>query len=375
MTELLRERFVDRQDKTRKQFQGYTNDPIRVSFYDLDEKRVNDVTRKEANEISDANPFQIFYFQDGNSIQRELNITEVNNLVPNNDLASSSSCLTGPQLCGPPVVNIFGGEGLGALANAIISPISSSPIAFDILDGGKNYTSTPFAQLIDSCGKGSGSKLEVEMEDDKVNRILIKAPGDGYLSAPDGSLGGDGRVIPTTPTVPGVTPPTVPGVTPPTVPGVTPPTVPGVTPPTVPGVTPPTVPGVTPPTPTIGPSYPVVLEIEDIDIINPGFGYEPGNEIIITPDNGAVLEPVIDNGRIIQINVIKPGIGFVDFSIITTNSSTGYNLSARPIFRVIRLTEEEKQRRLTVSPGVQIISVIDCVGIIPPKVEFNRVPR
>jgi hypothetical protein len=350
MTELLRDRFVDRQDKTRKQFQGYTNDPIRVSFYDLDGKRVNDVTRKEANKIADVNSSQIFYFQDGNTLQRELNIGEVNNLVPNNDLVSNSPCLSGPQPCGPPVVNVFGGGGLGTSANAIISPISSSPIAFDILDGGKNYTSTPFAQLIDPCGKGSGSKLEVEMEGDKVKRIITKAPGDGYLSAPDGSLGGDGRVV-FTPTIPPA--PIVPGVTPPA----------------------PIVPGVTPPTPTIGPSYPVVLEIEDIDIIDSGFGYEPGDEIIITPDNGAVLEPVIDNGRIIQINVIKPGIGFADFPIITTNSPTGYNLSARPIFRVIRLTEEEKQRRLSVSPGVQIISVIDCVGIIPPKTEFDRVPR
>lgn len=356
MDELLRDRFVDRQDKTRKEFQGYTNDPIRISFYDLDGQRVDDVTRKEANEIADANPSQIFYFQDGNSIQRELDITEVNNLVPNIDLVSASSCPTEPQLCGPPVVNVFGGEGLGTMANAIISPISNSIIAVDILDGGKNYTSTPFVQAIDSCGNGYGSKLEAEMEGDKVKRIITKAPGDGYLPAPDGSSGGDGRVItPPAPVVPEVTPPA--------------PVVPGVTPPT------PVVPGVTPPTPTIGPSYPVVLEIEDIDIIDSGFGYEPGDEIIITPDNGAVLEPVIDNGRIIQINVIKPGIGFADFPIITTNSPTGYNLSARPIFRVIRLTEEEKQRRLTVSPGVQIISVIDCVGIIPSKIEFDRILR
>lgn len=387
MAELLRERFVNRQNKTRKQFAGLSNDPIRVSFYDYDGKRVNDVTRKEANAIASANPSQLFYFQDKDALQRELNITQVNLLNANVDLKKSSNCDSGPKPCGPPALNIFGGEGMGAAANAVISPITSSPIAFDIVDSGKYYVTPPFAQLIDQCGNGVGCKLETEISNGSVSRIKVKAPGDGYLASPDGSYGGGGRTV-KTPSQglikkpdgtfqiipPNVTPVLQPGevfippVTPPTPEVVAPTIVPGVIP-TV--VTPPVV--ITPPA-ELGPTYPVILEIEDIDIIDPGFGYQPEDELILTPDRGAVLEPVIDNGRIVKVNVIKPGIGFDDFPEITTNSPTGYNFSARPIFRVRRL-EEEKEKGFIPPPNVAIISVVDCVGKIPPKAEFDRVPR
>jgi hypothetical protein len=385
MTELLRERFVDRKNKTRKQFNNRQNDPIRVSFYDYDGRRVDDVTRKEANEIARLDPNQIFYFQDGSSTQKELNITQVNNLSINELSNKAPSCSTGPAVCGSPILSIFGGNGIGALANPIISPISSSVIAFDILNAGTNYTSPPFANLIDPCGNGSGTKLEVELENNSVNRILIKSPGDGYLPRPNGSYGGDGRVVkrPDQGLVqksdgtyqiisqdeepilgPGDTfiPPFFEVIIPEET--LVTPTVPGVTP-TVPGVTPGTL-------PTSGPTYPVVLEIDDIDIINPGFGYQPGDQIIVTPDRGAVLEPIIDNGRIVGVNVIKPGIGFDDFPEITTNSPTGYNFSSRPIFKVKRLNEDEG---FVVPPGVTIISVVDCVGKIPIKKNFDIVPE
>jgi hypothetical protein len=506
MTELLREEFVDRQDKSRKEFNGVPNDPIRVSFYDYDGTRVNEVTRSEANKIAKADPSILFYFQDKNRIQQELTIGQVNVLVPSSDLATSSPCDTGAKPCGPPTLNIFGGEGLGALVNPVISPISEAPIAFDIINGGKNYTTPPFAQLVDKCGKGSGNKLETQISNGSVTQIKIKAPGDGYLAAPDGSYGGGGRVVVPAPDPNDPTPPKLPIVTftaskyiinsdeevtlvwrtenvttvnitevgnnlaligsqnirinrtktytltavgpggmiksqvtisliPAQVPDPTKPpsviftsskyevnideefelfwqvtsantveivneigivnntgtrvltigetttytlTATGSGGTTIqkvtvvykaPVVQPPLPP---PPPPILGPTYPVILEIEDIDINNPGFGYQPGDKIVVTPDRGAVLEPVIDNGRIIKINVISPGSGFDDFPVITTNSPTGYNLSARPIFRVKRLDEEQN----FVPPlGATIISVVDCVGIVPPKKEFDRVPR
>lgn len=326
MTELLREKFVSRQDRTRKKFRDDNNDPIRVSFYDLDGKKVSDVTRKEANKIAQDIPLQLFYFQDGGGVLRELNIDQVNNLQKN-DLKRESPCNTSLQSCGPPYLNIFGGNGFGAFANPIISPTSSSPIAFDIISGGKNYTSPPFAQLIDTCGKGSGSKLETEISNGSVSRIIIKSPGDGYLSAPDGSLGANETTI-----IKSIGQPSV-------------------------------------------PVYNAILEIEDIDIINPGFGYKPGDKIIVTPSRGSVLEPVIDKGRIIGVNIINSGIGFDDFPEITTDSSTGYNFSSRPIFKVRRLDEINEETKLILSSGATIISVVDCVGKISPKTEFDRIPR
>jgi len=370
MAELLRERFVDRQDKKRKEFNGFKNDPIRVSFYDIDKVRVNDVTRKEANKIAAANPSQLFYFQDKNALQRELNIGQVNGLNPGSDLKKSSPCNTGAKPCGPPFLNIFGGEGLGVTANTVISPISKAPIAFDIINGGKNYTTPPFAQIIDTCGKGSGCKLEIQISNGSVSQIKIKAPGDGYLAAPDGSYGGGGKTI-KSPEQGLIQKPD--GTYEVILPNVTPVLGPDdvfIPPSTLPDAPPPTLGPIQPP--TLGPTYPVVVVIDDVDIDDPGFGYQPGDQIVVTPDRGSVLEPVIDNGRIIRINVISPGSGFDDFPQITTNSSTGYNLSARPIFRVKRLDEDQS---FIPTPGATIISVVDCVGIVPPKKEFDRVPR
>lgn len=240
-----------------------------------------------------------------------------NSLSNTNNTNQTSTCDTGAKLCGPPLVSIFGGGGSGAIANPIVSPLSSSIIAFDIINKGQNYTSEPFAQLVDNCGNGSGSSLKVELENKQVKRIVVKSPGNGYLPVQDGSKGANGRVT---------EPPTN---------------------------------NLIPQNPAA--TYPVILEIDDIDIINPGFGYELGDKIIVTPDRGAVLEPVIDNGRIVKMKVINPGIGFDDFPIITTNSKTGYNLSSRPIFKVRRLDEEEQ---FIVPENVNVLSVVDCVGRI-----------
>ena len=376
MTELLRERFVDRQDKTR-------GSNTKLFFYDYDGKRVDEITVKEANNISSANPSQLFYIADSAGFLREWSISDVNSFFGSSDrsLTFDADCSTLAQPCGPPLLSIFGGGGIGASANPIISPISSSVIAFDIIDSGKNYLTEPFAQLIDICGNGSGSKLQVIMQPYsettettgttggtgttgttgtggtgtegtgglQVKNIVIKSPGNGYLSTPDGSLGGDGRIIKkpeeglltrndgTYEIIP-----------------------PNITPELNPGDTfiPPSTSLPTSPI-SIGPTYPIVLEIEDIDIINPGFGYQPGDKLIVNPDRGAVLEPIIDNGRIIKVNVINSGIGFDDFPEITTNSNTGYNFSSRPIFKSIRLDEKQE---LIIPKDAEIISVIDCVG-------------
>ena len=199
------------QKTTRKEFAGNPNDPFRLSFYDKDGERINDITRKEANCIASLNPAMLFYFQDGDGYQRELTIVEVNALtIPDLLPTNPPPCPTNPQFCGPPKVEFFGGKGMGAFANAIVSPNSSSVIGFDIINPGFNFLKPPYAQLIDECGNGSGGSLIVRMrpytgEKDpgrdgptkgnlEVKDIVINAPGRGYLPAPDGSKGGNGRV-------------------------------------------------------------------------------------------------------------------------------------------------------------------------------------
>jgi hypothetical protein len=392
MADQYRDSCVKRQNKNRGK-----QDPIRVSFFDKDGMLIDDITRKEANCIAALNPGQLFYFQDGDGYRRELVIREVNRLkitdaLPSNSNSSTTSstvtsrCPTNPFLCGPPKVRFFGGFGFGAMANSIISPNSSSVIGFDIVNPGFNYLSAPFATLEDECGNGSGGSLVVQTKPVgigttnavgiaststgkgglEIKNIVITAPGDGYIAGPNGSLGGNGRIWVdvgdgyvqkadgTFYPVPGGEEPTdlQPGDT----------------------FVPPQPPQVQPEFP----SYPVVLEIEEIYVYDPGFGYQPGDTITIeNGDYGAVLEPVInDRGEIESVNVIDPGLGFIDTPDLIVNSNTGYNARLIAVLNPIpleQITSGEIAREIP--PTTQIISVIDCVGKIPPKSSFDIVPR
>jgi hypothetical protein len=369
MTDQFRDKFVFRQSKNRGK-----EDPIRVSFFDKDGLLVDDITRQEANKIAAENPSQLFYFQDADGYRRELLIEQVNQLVITDaTIPSILSCPSNPFLCGPPRVRFFGGGGFGAMANAIVSPNSSSVIGFDIVNPGFNYLSAPSVYLEDDCGNGSGGSLVVQTQPVtsenrgglEVKNITITAPGDGYLPAPNGSIGGNGRVFANVgdgyvQKADGTIYP-VPG---------------GIEPSDLqPGDV--FIPIEEQPV-SVFSSYPVFLEIDEVVVYNPGFGYQPGDTITIeNGDYGAVLDPVINNrGEIESVNVINSGLGFEDTPSIVTNSQTGYNAQLIAVLRPIpldRITSGEISRE--VPPGAKIISVIDCVGKIPPNTRVDLVPR
>jgi len=496
---------------------------IRVAFIDNDGKKISGLTVEQANEVSQKNPSEVFYFQNGNGVEEELTIDEVNQLSPVDLLPSNIDCPTGPQVCGPPLVRFFGGDGgFGAAANAVISPISSSVIAFDIVDPGYGFLGTPSAELIDTCGKGSGSSLQVNMEPDdldttnidpittgvtgafapttgttgtaggttgttgttagttgtaggttgttgtaggttgtaggttgttgttagttetaggttetaggttgttgttgtaggttgtaggttgqidscqfpkdqfekimirklkrskRIKNITILSPGDGYLSSPDGSLGGNERVWkepdegyvktkcggfyvvqPYKPIIARSGDTYYPPNEPPKIiendEVITLPLVP-----------------TTPPNPeSFAPTYSVLLVIEEIKVLDSGFGYTPGDKLIIEPSNGAEAELIInERGQIVNVEVIKSGMGFVDLPKLSTNSSTGFNATFSTILKPIRIDInvpiEDQIDQPIFGNNIQLISVIDCVGKIPPKTEFFSVPR
>lgn len=350
---------------------------IKVAFVDNEGKRINGLTVDDARKVHQADPTRKFYFQNGDGVESVLTFAEVEKLVPADTIPKAPTCPTSPQFCGPPLVQFFGGDGWGATANAIISPISSSVIGFDIVNPGYGYQTTPSAELIDPCGKGSGAKLIVNMKTEtgigttvvntgtgttvvpiesslpkagdgintkglQVKNITITATGDGFIPAPDGSLGGNERVwkdadegFVTTkdgkyyvvqvdrpiPVKEGDTyyPPDGPPVV--------------IDEDTI--ITLPLVPVPKPKPEVIGPQYPVLLCIEEIVVLDGGFGYRPGDKLIITPNNGTVAEPVInERGQIEKINIITGGCGYEDFPEIVTDSQTGFNGTFTPIFKV-----------------------------------------
>ena len=280
-----------------------------------------------------------------------MSLFNLERFVPEELFSQGPPCPTAPQNCGPPKVKIFGGDGIGAIANAIVSPNSNSIIGFDIVDPGTGFFSPPYVELVDDCGKGRGAAATavigpISETETGVVEIIVDAPGDGYIDRPDGSLGGDERVwaepeegyavdddgnyvvVPE-----GVNPPENATFFPPRV-----------------------TPGAQNFPPTSN-QYPVILEIGNVVVSDPGFGYQPGDTISITPDNGAVLEPTIEGGSVIGVKIIKPGIGFDDIPTIEVVSDNGYNAEFKPVLRVV---DPETIDQIPV--GAQIVQVIDCVG-------------
>ena len=111
---------------------------------------------------------------------------------------------------------------------------------------------------------------------------------------------------------------------------------------------------------TSGNKYAVVLSLQDVLIIDPGYEYDKDDNIFITPSNGAKLSVEYDKfGKVTKVNILNPGLGFTDIPEIGIISNTGYNARFRPVFNIRRLSDEDFE---TLPAGTDIISVVDCVG-------------
>ena len=313
---------------------------------------------------------------DPNNFDFDLDFTDVFDAL--------GSCNVGAVFCGPPKVEFFGGGGSGASGNAIISSVGDI-LGVDIITPGSGYTSAPFVRFVDECGNGSGAvgrailgqvpivttigDITGQTQTTGVVRVVMEESGTGYLPSSNGSQGGDGRTWATadqttvrnndgtydTPYSPGQTfsvdtgdqvyfngtttvidqPQTL----------------------TAAPLLQVTLPRGVEPTLNNG-QYPIILEIGDVFISNPGFSYNPNDRIVILPDNGAVMKPEFDSlGSLTKVNLISSGEGFTEFPDIYIESDTGYNAKITPIFDVRRVDEEQIQ-----VPESQIINVIDCVG-------------
>ena len=282
------------------------------------------------------------------------------------------TCNVGPLFCGPPTVEFVGGGGDGAQGNALVT-FATTVIGVDIIFPGQNYSTPPRVKIIDACQKGKGAKARAILEDGKVVRVVMDDTGIDYIPNYDGSQGGDGRTWAEKDETTikrfnnTYDPPYKPGNVVRVCPGDEV---------TYPGgktviifeecedITTPPLDEETPrgPFPTTGTGdYPVVLEIEDINIVDGGFGYDCSvDKVVIEPSNGAELKIKCDPlGSIIGVDVVKGGIGFNEDPDLYIQSDTGYNAKLMPVFKVNRVGEDLAPE--LVSPG-GLIQVVDCVG-------------
>jgi hypothetical protein len=250
-------------------------------------------------------------------------------------------------------------------------------------------------KIVDDCGRGNGSVLFPVMRNGTIEEIVVVDPGFGYLNSPDGSTGGDGgtfsgpsdTIIDVFVYPPGTNVNVKPGQNV-FLPGGT--TVEvfnneGEVVQTLNGLgqlspilvesdgnfTTPTQDLVDIPTNqnpnSIGDEiYQVVVSIEDLAVLNEGISYSDGDTIQITPDNGAIIEPIInDFGNIVDVNVISGGTGFVDIPEIRVISNTGNGINAVlvPIFKFTRISDTDQL--FDIPLNTPVMNVIDCVGKFP----------
>ena len=120
-------------------------------------------------------------------------------------------------------------------------------------------------------------------------------------------------------------------------------------------------------------SYPIVAEIESVFVKTPGFGYTKNDTIKIQGNKGAELDfKVNDVGEVTEVIVLNGGLGFTDVPYIAIESLTGYNFEAVPVFKFRPLSEIDLNN-VTPPPGAKVIKVVDCVGKVQPKIDFDVV--
>ena len=300
----------------------------------------------------------------------------ISNVAKNADFSDvfQDSCNVGPVFCGPPTVEFIGGGGSGATGNVIVSALTTV-LGVDIITPGGGYIGAPRLKFLDSCDSGKGATGRAVIEDGQVVKVIMDDTGIDYLPSPDGSQGGDGRTWagPDETTVkredgtydipyqPGVVVDLEPGDewTPPgggpiliTEPEYI--TTPLPTGPVGRGTFPSTGAG----------DYPVVLEIDEINVTNPGFGYNPDTDkVIIEPSKGAELKIKTDPlGSVTGVDVVNGGIGFNEDPKIYIQSDSGYNAKMIPVFKVNRVGEDASPEVIAAAGTPGVIQVIDCVG-------------
>lgn len=243
------------------------------------------------------------------------------------------TCNVGAIACGPPIVQFSGGGGTGATGNAIISA-AGSIIGVDITNSGQGYISSPLVKFYDSCGKGSGAvgqaiigipdggQTVIGTATKGVTNVVITDPGSGYLPAPDGSSGGDGRTLTEPVTTTTLSPPIYPSKS--------------------------------------NGQYPVILKLCEIYIREGGFGYSQGDEVVIEPSNGATATATISSGVITKIDVLTKGEGFTEMPNVFIKTATGYRAALIP--RLCAERVGDNLSNVTTTNLEKIINVIDCPG-------------
>ena len=111
------------------------------------------------------------------------------------------NCYAGPPElggCGGTKIKIFGGKGVGGVANAIIGlanadrGVTGSLLGVDLVNGGGGYTTPPFVEIVDECKSGYGAVARAIIDKNpnsstyqQITDIVLVSGGEGYTPSVD----------------------------------------------------------------------------------------------------------------------------------------------------------------------------------------------
>ena len=119
--------------------------------------------------------------------------------------------------------------------------------------------------------------------------------------------------------------------------------------------------------------YPVIMELDEIDVTKTGVSFNAGDTITISGGglpNGQsfTFEPILStNGSILAVKIPEEqrGQGFTDIPDVRINTSTGAGALLTPILRVKYRGRDSINEVLDSVTQDQIITVVNCVGAVP----------
>lgn len=233
--------------------------------------------------------------------------------------SSITKCDVSAFKCGPPSIEIFGGGGAGAVAEAIVDNVGRT-IGVNITNGGSGYTRPPFVSFVDSC------------EDTFTSGYAV-------ISEPDGSTGDPGGEVVEIVLI--TTPPAPPrdGRT-----------------------------EFDPPSDIVAekPSNDFVVCLEGFRILDTGVGYTVNDSISITPDIPGLTAAVqlTEFGQIVSIQVGSNACGLITLPEIEINSPTGEGAVIEPIVSftpVAEFSETDTDTGVDGDPQLQLDGPIDTL--------------
>ena len=260
--------------------------------------------------------------------------------------SSITKCDVSAFKCGPPSIEIFGGGGIGAVAEAVVDNAGRT-IGVNLINGGSGYTRPPFVSFVDSC------------EDTFTSGYAIISESGGTGDGGTGNVGTDGTgggevidiVITSGPT------PTYPSD------------------------------GRTEFDPVSDGKPPLkdfVVCLEGFRILDTGVGYTVNDSITITPDVPGLRAAVqmTEFGQIVSIQIGSNACGLPGYPEIEINSDTGEGAVIEPILSFTPVADFDESaddvqlsldgpidtlrgRNVLVEKGFarkDLVRVVDCVS-------------